>query len=127
MKKESIRERDIAAYLTKRVAEIGGIYRKLAYEGRSDAPDYLVMANGLLAFVETKAPGQKPRASQMREFEAIGEHSCEPVFVVSSKEDADVFIHGIADVEFFWDAERALTYRRFILCPHSSPEITSQS
>lgn len=124
---KALNERDIAAYLRKRVAEIGGIYRKVSWEGRSDAPDYLIMANGLFAFVETKAPGKKPRASQMREFGAIGEHACEPVFVVASKEDVDVFVHGIADVEFFWDAERALTYRRFIPCPILSPDNTNQS
>lgn len=124
---KALKERDIATYLAKRVAEIGGIYRKLAYEGRSDAPDYLVMANGLLTFVETKAPGQKPRASQMREFRAIEEHACEPVFVVASKEDVDTFIHGILDVEFFWYAERDLTYRRFAQCPILSPDNTSQS
>lgn len=121
------RERDIAAYLKKRVTEIGGIYRKVSWEGRSDAPDYLIMANGLLTFVETKAPGQKPRASQMREFKAIWEYAHEPVFVVTSKEDVDVFIRGITGVEFFWDAERDLTYRRFIPCPILSPANTSQS
>lgn len=124
---KALKERDIAAYLTKRVAEIGGISRKLSYEGRSDAPDYLIMANGLLAFAEVKAPGQKPRASQMREFKAIEEHACEPVFVITRKEEVDVFIHGITDVEFFWYAERALTYRRFIPCPILSPDNINQS
>lgn len=120
-------ECDIAAYLKKRVAEIDGICRKVSWEGRSDAPDYIIMANGLLAFVETKAPGKKPRASQIREFEAIWEYAHEPVFVVASKEDVDVLIHGLTDVEFFWDAERDLTYRRFIPCPILSQDNTSQS
>lgn len=124
---KTLKERDIAAYLTKRVAEIGGICRKVSWEGRSDAPDYLIMANGLLVFVETKAPGKKPRASQIREFEAIWEYGHEPVFVVAGKEDVDVFIHGLTDVEFFWDAELALTYRRFIPCPILSPANISQS
>lgn len=77
-------EREIAAYLKKRVAEIGGIYRKVSWEGRSDAPDYLIMVGGCHFFVETKAPGEKPRESQQREFTAMSKHGGIAVHVVSN-------------------------------------------
>ena len=78
-----IKERDVAAYLTKRVAEIGGICRKVSWEGRSDAPDYLIMVGGYHFFVETKAPGEKPRESQTREFAAMLNNGGISVRVVS--------------------------------------------
>lgn len=104
-----IKERDIAAYLKKRVTEIGGIYRKVSWEGRSDAPDYLIMCGGLHLFVETKAPGEKPRPSQAREFAAMLEHGGLAVVIVSTFQDIDALIWSIQT------------------CRHSSPANTSQS
>jgi len=106
---KQIKERDIAAYLTKRVAEIGGIYRKVSWEGRSDAPDYLIMCGGIHIFVETKAPNKKPRASQLREFSAMLNHGGLAVVVVSTLREVDAFINGIQ------------------ICRHLPPENTSQS
>lgn len=102
-------ESDIARYLIKRVAEIGGICRKVAWEGRSGAPDYLVMCGGIHIFVETKAPGKKPRPSQLREFAAMLEHGGLAVVIVSTFQDIDALIWSIQT------------------CRHSSPENTSQS
>lgn len=104
-----IKERDIAAYLKKRVTEIGGIYRKVSWEGRSDAPDYLIMCGGLHLFVEAKAPGGKPRPSQLREFSAMLEHGGLAVVIVSAYQDIDSLIWSIQT------------------CRHSSPANTSQS
>lgn len=92
---KTLKERDIAAYLTKRVAEIGGIYRKVSWEGRSDAPDYLIMAGHVHIFVETKAPGKKPRPSQLREFSAMFNHGGLAVVIVSTFREVDAFICGI--------------------------------
>ena len=90
-----LKERDIAAYLVKRVTEIGGIIRKVAWEGRSDAPDYLVMCGGIHIFVETKAPGKKPRPSQLREFGAMSQHGGLAVIIVSDFDEVDSLIYGI--------------------------------
>lgn len=92
---KTLKERDIAAYLTKRIIEIGGIYRKVAWEGRSDAPDYLVMCGGIHIFVETKAPGKKPRQSQLREFGAMSQHGGLAVVIISTFNEVDSLIHGI--------------------------------
>ena len=91
-----LKERDIAAYLTKRITEIGGICRKVSWEGRADAPDYLVMAGGTHHFVETKAPGEEPRPSQLREFAAMLEHGGLFVRVVSTRWEVDDFAHLLA-------------------------------
>lgn len=88
-------ESDVARYLIKRVTEIGGIIRKVAWEGRSDAPDYLVMCGGDFAFVETKAPGKKPRPSQLREFGAMSQHGGLAVIIVSDFDEVDSLIYGI--------------------------------
>jgi hypothetical protein len=94
--KGEIRERDIAAYLTKRVTEIGGIYRKVSWEGRSDAPDYLVMVGGAHFFIETKAPGEKPRPSQIREFTKMFDYGGITTRVVSTFWEVDDFIRMVS-------------------------------
>lgn len=53
-------ERDIEAYLVRRVAELGGLTRKLAWIGRASAPDRVVMLPEMfgprLIWVEVKNP-----------------------------------------------------------------------
>lgn len=93
--KENPKEADIAAYLIKRVSEVGGICRKVAWEGRSDAPDYLVMCGGIHAFVETKSPGKKPRPSQLREFGAMSQHGGLAVIIVSDFSEVDSLIDSL--------------------------------
>lgn len=112
--KENPKEVDIAAYLIKRVTECGGIIRKVAWEGRSDAPDYLVMCGGIHIFVETKAPGKKPRPSQLREFSAMSQHGGETVAVVRTPEEVDILMCGFRYAEAMSVALERLTYRRFL-------------
>lgn len=109
-----LRERDVAAYLTKRVTEIGGIYRKVAWEGRSDAPDYLVMINGSFAFVEVKSPTGKPRPSQLREFAAMETHAGETVAVVRTPDEVDTLMRGFSYDEALFVAIKRLSYTRFV-------------
>lgn len=78
-----MKERDIERHLVKRVAEVGGIVRKVAWPGHRGAPDRLVMlphtstGRGTITFtpqsfwVELKAPGKKPEAHQVREHERL--------------------------------------------------------
>lgn len=87
----------IANTLTTAVEKVGGITRKLSYEGRIGAPDYLVMIGGRLYFVETKAPGERPRVSQIREFDAIRAHAHETVFVVDSVDAIARFIRCVTN------------------------------
>lgn len=82
-----MRERDIEAYLVRRVRALGGEVRKVKWIGRRGAPDRVVMlpANTvtvrthlggtrphvlrgpLTLWVELKAPGKKPEPHQERE------------------------------------------------------------
>lgn len=78
-----LRERDIEAHLVKRVKELNGEVRKVAWTGRRGAPDRLVMLpakrlmptidcawcnpKGRAVWVELKAPGIKPPTYQLRE------------------------------------------------------------
>jgi hypothetical protein len=61
----------VAAALRQAVIEAGGEIRKLRWEGRNGAPDYFVVLNGKVWLIECKAPGKRPRASQMLEFERL--------------------------------------------------------
>lgn len=66
------REALIETHLCKEVEARGGITYKLSSIGRMNKPDRLVMLpGGRIIFVECKAPGQKPRAGQLREHERL--------------------------------------------------------
>ena len=81
-------EGKVKDYLVARVKELGGDVRFAAWIGRKDCPDCRIMLPGRLCWVETKAPGEKPRPSQEREharMRAMGEI----VLVIATKEDVD--------------------------------------
>jgi hypothetical protein len=107
-----MRESDIENYLVKRVKAMGGEVRKVQWIGRVGAPDRLVMlplsfkpmqplAPDAMVFeeciaaktiwVELKAPGAKPRPSQLREHDrmrAMGQH----VVVIDSLEGVEALL-----------------------------------
>lgn len=64
-------EGKIAAYLVRRVRELGGEQRKVEWSGRRGAPDRLILFPQRHAFVELKAQGEKPEPHQAREFERL--------------------------------------------------------
>lgn len=76
-------EGKVQAYLVERVKALGGITRKVKWEGRVGAPDILVMLPEVVTrgpagtipsqrfLVEVKAPGAKPRSSQLREHKEL--------------------------------------------------------
>lgn len=67
MKNKKISEQDIEKKLVKMVNEVGGMALKFVSPGNSGVPDRLVLiAIGKIAFVEVKAPGEKPRPLQLR-------------------------------------------------------------
>jgi hypothetical protein len=74
-----MRERDVEAYLVKRVRDLGGEVRKVQWIGRVGAPDRLVMLPHdayvdhahCCIWVELKAPSEKARPSQVREHERM--------------------------------------------------------
>lgn len=78
----------VSAALRQAVIKYGGEIRKVQWQGRVGAPDWLVMMWGSAVFVETKAPGARPRKSQLVEFERIERASGIPVMVIDRAEDA---------------------------------------
>lgn len=105
----------VAAALRQAVIENGGEIRKVNWEGRLGAPDYLVMLNGRALFIETKAPGGKPRASQLLEFDRITETDTLPVIVVDDASSCSSLVRIIEDgTEDEYEKMLArYTYRRF--------------
>lgn len=67
-----IRESTIERHLIKQVKAAGGTAYKFVSPGRRSVPDRLVLLpGGRIVFVECKAPGEQPRADQMREHEKL--------------------------------------------------------
>ena len=90
-------EGKIAAYLVKRCKEYGFHQRKLSYEGRRGAPDRMIITDCGIAFVELKAPGQKPRVEQRREL-ALLELAGQMVFVCDSASSVEEMLEKIWSV-----------------------------
>ena len=86
-------EKEIEQALVRAVKNIGGWCLKLSCPGMDGVPDRLVLLpKGRCAFVELKAPGEKPRPLQirrMRQLSSLG-FSC---FVIDGKEQ----IGGVID------------------------------
>lgn len=60
-----MREKEIEQKLTRAVRKAGGICPKFVSPGFNGMPDRLVLfPDGMIAFVELKAPGKKPRPLQ---------------------------------------------------------------
>ena len=88
-----MREKFVEQKLVKAVKERGGLAPKFTSPGFDGFPDRIVLLpNGRMAFVEMKAPGQKPRPLQqlrIRQLKALGFR----VYVVDGIEE----IGGILD------------------------------
>ena len=71
-----MREKQIEQKLVKAVRNAGGLCPKFVSPGLAGMPDRLILLPGRrLAFVEVKAPGEKPRKIQQKrrhELEALG-------------------------------------------------------
>lgn len=90
-------ERQIEAYLVKRVKEMGGIAAKHTSPGRAGDPDRLIKLPGKpAALLELKRPGENPRPLQLVR---IGEW-LEVGMLASwadSKDTVDLFLKKVLD------------------------------
>jgi len=67
-----MRERDIERKFVAEVKKNGGLALKFVSPGFDGMPDRLVlMPNGIMAFVEVKAKGKKPRPPQLSRHEML--------------------------------------------------------
>lgn len=87
------KEGRIQKYAKDRFEALGGLVRKLSYEGRSGAPDLLVLLpGGIILFVEVKKDeNTKPDPHQLREHERMRKRGAN-VFVVGSFKQVDDLI-----------------------------------
>ncbi len=85
-------EGEVKAYLRERIKALGGEVRFVKWLGRNHAPDCRVMFKKprkfLNCWVETKAPGKRPRPGQEREIQRMRDMG-ETVLVLPTKEDID--------------------------------------
>lgn len=86
-------EGKIQKYAKERFEALGGLVRKLSYEGRSGAPDLLViLPGGIVWFVEVKKDeNTKPDPHQLREHERMRKRGAN-VFIVGSFKQVDDLI-----------------------------------
>ncbi len=90
-----MKEREVKEYLLKRAKEHGILARKVVWEGRDGAPDWVLMAKapnpfmpGRTLWAELKATGEEPEPHQLREHKRMREHG-QIVLVLDSAEIVD--------------------------------------
>ena len=88
-------ENTVEGYLRKRVRAVGGKCYKFVCSGHIGAPDRIcIFPHSRIYFIETKAPGGKPRPSQLafhRELAALGV----TVRIIDTREKVRAFIKAV--------------------------------
>lgn len=95
-------EKDIEKYLRDRVKALGGIYRKVVYQGRKGSPDdWCFFPGGQLVIVECKGRGGKVDKHQAIEHEELGRKGFK-VHVVYTRVDIEQMFmdEGLIDYDF---------------------------
>lgn len=87
-------ENFVEGYLRKQAKQRGFLCFKFT-SGNDGVPDRILIGNGYTVFIETKAPGEKPRPLQravIREMRTAGAN----VFVIDSRQDIDKLLDHIS-------------------------------
>lgn len=88
-----MREATIERHLRRRVKETGGLCWKWVSPGRTGVPDrILIYPSGVIAFVETKVPGEKERPIQVLVQSMLVKMGCLVFSSVDSREKVDQVI-----------------------------------
>ena len=94
-----MRESFIEEKLTKAVRQKGGVCWKFTSPGTAGVPDRIVlMPKGHIAFVEVKAPNQKPRPLQLSRHKFLRRLGFQ-VYVLDALEDIDKIISEVMSNE----------------------------
>lgn len=89
--KESVVER----YFVKRAKALKLLVRKVRFLDRRGAPDrVLLLPNGIIFWVELKAPKKGPTVQQVREHFRL-RRAGQSVYILSSKEEVDAFFDRV--------------------------------
>ena len=93
-----MREKTVEAKLVAAVKGMGGLAPKFTSPGYDGMPDRLVLLpNGILAFVELKAPGKKLRPLQVRRKAQLEELGFS-VYCIDRPEQIGAALHEIANL-----------------------------
>lgn len=82
------REDKVEHHLVKESKRLGYLCYKFTSPGNSGVPDRVIIGHNQTIFIETKAPGKKPRVLQDRVIGRMKEHGAN-VYVVDSVEAVD--------------------------------------
>lgn len=86
---KQITEKQIEAYLVKKIKQLGGKAYKFVSPGNAGVPDrILILPGGKIIFAELKKPGGKTTPLQDVQITALSKLGCE-VGIISSIEGAD--------------------------------------
>jgi len=90
-----MREKVIEQKLIKAVRQSGGLALKLICPGFNGVPDRLLLfMGGKVAFVEVKAPGEKPRPLQVHRMEQLRRLGF-PVFILDNPNQIEEIISSV--------------------------------
>lgn len=87
-------ENHVEQYLLKQCEASGFLCYKFVAPGRNGMPDRVVIGAGRVVFVETKAPGGRPRKLQLVVHQEMRDHGAD-VRVISTRQQVDDFIKEI--------------------------------
>jgi len=88
-------EKDVERHLRERVKQLGGIYRKVVYQGRKGSPDdWCFFPGGQLVIVECKGPNGRVDRQQAVEHEELGAKGFK-VHVVYSRAEVDQMLVAV--------------------------------
>ena len=87
-------ESDVELFFTKKLKSKGAICWKMVSPGTSGVPDRIVIYHGSVYFVELKDTGRHPRKLQRYVHAKLNDQGF-PVYVIDTKEGADMFIDQV--------------------------------
>lgn len=94
-----MREKVIEQKLTTAVRQNGGVCWKFTSPGTAGVPDRIIlMPKGQIAFVEVKAPGEKPRPLQLSRYRLLRRLGFK-VYVLDALEDIEKIISEVMNNE----------------------------
>lgn len=89
-----MKESAIETYLCEQVEARGGLCEKHVSPGLVGVPDRLITwPRGVMHLAETKAPGKKPRPSQVRDHQRRAKRGV-TVYVLDTRPKVDTYIWG---------------------------------
>jgi len=87
-------ESKVENYFQQQIRLCGGVTLKFTSPSMRGVPDQIALHNGSTHFVELKAPGGKPRESQIAVHEMFEEQKI-PVYTLDSIESVDLFVKDV--------------------------------